>query len=88
MAGNQTLKRSGQARSNERALLFLVFQQNLNASPDASHALNFLKNWSEMRKLGPPKVEGVKNWKKTNHRTLQSWFLNTQKIPCMLPYCY
>ncbi len=31
MAGNQTLQCSGQAGSKGRAMLFLVFQQNLNA---------------------------------------------------------
>jgi hypothetical protein len=41
----------------------------------------------EMRKLCPPKVEGVKIGKK-KHKTLQSQSLNTSKILCMLLCSY
>jgi hypothetical protein len=53
----------------------------------AFDALKIIKNRFKLRKLWPHKVEGSRTQKK-NHRTLQSWFLNMQKIPCMLLYCY
>jgi hypothetical protein len=56
MANERTFKRSGQARSKGKALLFLVSQQNLNTFFDALDALKFIKDGLEMRKLQPPKV--------------------------------
>jgi hypothetical protein len=46
----------------------------------ASGALKIVKNGLELRKLELPKLEGVKNSKKTNHQTLQSLFPITQIV--------
>jgi len=49
-----------------------VSKQNLNPPFGASETLEIIKNGLEMRKLRPPKLEGVKKSKKTNHLTLQN----------------
>jgi len=35
-----------------------------------------------------PKVEGVEDLKNKSTEYYKGWFLNTQKIPYMLFYCY
>jgi hypothetical protein len=42
----------------------------------------------KMKKLRPPQVKKVKNSKKQTTEHYKGWFLNIQKIPCMLFYCY
>jgi hypothetical protein len=51
-------------------------------------ALKIIKNGIGLRKLWPPKVEGVKNSKEQTTECYKGQFLNTQKIPCMLFYYY
>jgi hypothetical protein len=46
------------------------------------------KEGIELRKLSPPKIEGVKNFKKQNIKPYKGRFLTTQNIPCMLLRCY
>jgi len=58
--GTITLKHLGQARSKGTTPLFLVFKQNLTPSIRASRALRIIRNGIKLRKLWPPKVEGVK----------------------------
>jgi hypothetical protein len=43
-------------------------------------ALKIIKNEIKLRKLWPPKVEGVKNSKKQTTKCYKGWFLNTQKL--------
>jgi hypothetical protein len=84
-----TLKRSGQARSKGRALWFLVSKHNLNTSSWCIWCTHFFqKQIKNKRVTVSPKVEAVKNWKETNHTTLESQFLSTPKILCMLLCCY
>jgi hypothetical protein len=42
-----------------------------------------MKNGIELRKLLPPKVKRSRTQKQTI-KPYKGWFLNTQKIPCML----
>jgi hypothetical protein len=64
-----------------------VSKKNLTSPIGTSSTLKIVKNILKLKKLWPPKVEGLKT-QKTNHQTLQSQFLITQEIPCMLLYCY
>jgi hypothetical protein len=41
-----------------------------------------------MRKLKSSKVKGIKSLKKQTTKHYKGQFPNTQKIPCMLLYCY
>ncbi len=69
--GDRTLKRSRQARSKGRALLFLASQQNLNPSYwHIWHTKNCQKQ-SRFEKVTTPQSRGGQELKKTNHRTLQ-----------------
>ncbi len=59
-----SLKCSRQAGSKGNALLFSVSKQNMNLSIGVSSALKIIKNILKLRKLWPPKVEGVKEFLK------------------------
>jgi len=59
------IKHLGQDGSKGRVPLCPMSKQNLNPPPIG--ALKFIKNELKLRKLWPPKIEGVKNSKKTNH---------------------
>jgi hypothetical protein len=62
-------------------------KQNLNPI-GAYGTLKIVKNEIKLRKLWPPKVEGARTKKKQTTKCYKGRFLNTQKIPCMLFYCY
>jgi hypothetical protein len=66
---------SVQGRPDPRARLYCFWCPNKTWTPpiDAFGALKIIKNILELRKFWPPKIKGVKNSKKTNHRTLQKF---------------
>jgi len=64
LTNDQTFKHSRQVEPKRKALLFLMSKKNLNIPIGAFGALKFFKIEIKMRKLWPPKVEGVKNSKK------------------------
>jgi hypothetical protein len=55
-----------QARSKGRVMFFLVSKQNRTPLIGTYSALKLIKNRIRLRKLWPPKVEGVKNSKEQN----------------------
>jgi hypothetical protein len=57
-----------------------MFKENLNAPIGTFGALKIIKNEVKMRKLWPPKVEGVKNSKKTNHQIRKANSQTTKKF--------
>ncbi len=74
MAGEQTLKHLGQARSKGRVLLFLMSKQNLNPLVGASSVLKVVKNEIGMDKVTTPKIEGVKHSKKQTMKCYKGRF--------------
>jgi hypothetical protein len=74
-------KHSGQAWSKGRAVWCLVYKQNLN--PSYWHIKNCWK-LIQIENVIAPQSCGGQELKKISHRTLQSRFLNIQKIRCML----
>jgi hypothetical protein len=61
-----------------------VSKQTSTPPIGASGALKIVKDGIKLRKLQPPKVEGVKNSKEENTQWYKVWFPNTQKLHHML----
>jgi hypothetical protein len=68
-----------------RALLFLVSRKNLNLS---FGALKIIKNEIELRKLCPPKIEGVKNSINKPSNVTKVGSETPKRNLFMLLYCY
>ncbi len=63
-----------------RAMLVLVSKKTWTSLiGDRSKTPIFFKNGVELRKLQPPKIEGVKNSKRKTTKHYKDRFLNTQK---------
>jgi hypothetical protein len=80
---------SGQAGSMGRAMLFLVFKQNLN--PSYWHILhtNIRQKQNTIEKVMAPESRRGQELKKNKPlNTHKSRFLSTPKIPCMFFCCY
>jgi hypothetical protein len=71
LVGDWTLKRSGQARSKGKALLFLVSKQNLNPSYWRIWCIKKCQKRNRIKKVMAPKSREGKKFKKTNHQMLQ-----------------
>jgi hypothetical protein len=54
-------------------------KQNLNPSYGISGALKIVKKGIKLKKLWPPKVEGVKNSKKRTTQCYKSQFFNRKQ---------
>jgi hypothetical protein len=67
---------------------FLCPNKIWNSPLGTSNTLTIIENELEMRKLWPPKLKGVNNSKKQTIEHYKGCFLNTQKVPCVLFYCY
>jgi hypothetical protein len=81
---------SAQGRLDPSGGLCCFWFPNKTGTPPlwSSDILTIVKNELEMRKLQPLKIKGVKNSKKQTTKHYKGWFLNSQKLFCMLLYYY
>ncbi len=75
----ETLKFSRQARFKGRALLFLVFKQNLNPFSWHIQHTNRHSKWIKNEKVMPLKIKGSRSQKKQTTEHYKGWFSNIAK---------
>ncbi len=77
---NEHLNIQGKQGPRGRLCCFQCPNKNWTHPIGIYGTVKIIKNRMELRKLWPPKVEGVNNSKKQTTECYKGWFLNTQKF--------